>query len=289
MTDIAIAVAYHKKAELIRGENLLPMHVGRAIPNRDSLWLTEHTIGDDTGDSISEKNKTYNELTAVYWMWKNLSANWYGLMHYRRFFRFYGEKNSYYLPQGKGDIAEDIGYSPELLRDILRSYDFIAPKPIHKSVFTHYKKAHDISDLIEAGNVISEEFPDFYSSFQQYIFGSDSYFYNMFVLPKNDFFRYSAFIFGVLGRLEDRFKNKRMYLSERLTGTFITKLLSEGKRGKFLPVAFTEEKPGIKNALSQTGSNLKHFSMENGLLYTFKPLLTEFLPSSLFRMYRNRR
>lgn len=39
---------------------------------------------DDTGDNISEKNKQYCEMSALYWIWKNTYHSWTGIEHYRR-------------------------------------------------------------------------------------------------------------------------------------------------------------------------------------------------------------
>ncbi|SFL51424.1 protein of unknown function [Lachnospiraceae bacterium KH1T2] len=47
--------------------------------------------GDDTGDNISSCNPYINELTAVYWIWKNDKAHKYiGINHYRRYFSWKG-------------------------------------------------------------------------------------------------------------------------------------------------------------------------------------------------------
>ena len=44
-------------------------------------------FNDKKGISIAEKNRYYAELTALYWIWKNLKKhNVIGVCHYRRFF-----------------------------------------------------------------------------------------------------------------------------------------------------------------------------------------------------------
>ena len=55
------------------------IHAGRAL-SEDLGYL-----GDNTGDNISHLNIYLNEITALYWLWKNTTHSIIGLCHYRRF------------------------------------------------------------------------------------------------------------------------------------------------------------------------------------------------------------
>ena len=78
---IKILISYHKESEIITSEIMKPIQVGaKASP------LDLGILRDDQGTNISDKNDRYCELTAQYWAWKNLDADYYGFMHYRRHF-----------------------------------------------------------------------------------------------------------------------------------------------------------------------------------------------------------
>lgn len=78
MNKIDIYMITHKSVDYIPN-GITPLFVGDGT-NEDSY------IRDNIGDNISNKNKNYCELTALYWMWKNSNADILGLCHYRRFF-----------------------------------------------------------------------------------------------------------------------------------------------------------------------------------------------------------
>ena len=83
--QVKIFVVAHKPFGMPDGEALVPIHVGRAV----SRLKDEMTgmIGDDTGENISEKNPSYCEMTAHYWIWKNIKdCDYVGVCHYRRYF-----------------------------------------------------------------------------------------------------------------------------------------------------------------------------------------------------------
>ena len=71
----------------------------------------EGVIGDDTGDNISDRGKSLNELTVQYWAWKNLDLDYYGLCHYRRYLSFSDKSFPVATPEQGGDLGHIISDS----------------------------------------------------------------------------------------------------------------------------------------------------------------------------------
>ena len=83
--NIKILIAAHRQCEIPKGEIYLPVHVGKELHPDTTLAGFQ---SDNEGDNISAKNPYFCELTALYWGWKNLDADYVGLVHYRRYFSF---------------------------------------------------------------------------------------------------------------------------------------------------------------------------------------------------------
>ena len=79
---VQILVAHHKPGLIIKDNIYFPIQVGKAMHPEVNLCIQ----GDDTGENISSKNSIYCEMTAWYWAWKNIKADYVGLCHYRRYF-----------------------------------------------------------------------------------------------------------------------------------------------------------------------------------------------------------
>ena len=88
MKKFAFFVCHHKPGPLFKDEIFIPIHVGAANSNQ----VLPDCIRDDVGENISRKNASYCELTAIYWAWKNVEADYYGFFHYRRLMNFKSEK-----------------------------------------------------------------------------------------------------------------------------------------------------------------------------------------------------
>ena len=87
-----IMVCCHKACELPQNDEglFLPIHVGAAISDLDLKMQRDDQVLGQPCDNISAKNKSYCELTALYWAWKNIkkvypNLEYIGLCHYRRF------------------------------------------------------------------------------------------------------------------------------------------------------------------------------------------------------------
>lgn len=79
MADIKLFVCCHQQSAVPKHPLLVPIQVGAALSDRRFPGF----IPDDTRWNISEKNRSYCELTAQYWAWKNTAADFYGFFHYR--------------------------------------------------------------------------------------------------------------------------------------------------------------------------------------------------------------
>lgn len=191
--DIKIIVAAHKKAEMPSDPCYLPLHVGKA--GKESIGYT----GDDTGDNISAKNPSFCELTGIYWAWKNLKADYVGLVHYRRIF-VHG------LRLIQAERWRSV-CSKEDYERLLEKADVVLPSKRHYYIETtrsQYEHAHNPHDLVVVEQVISELYPDAMDAFKKVMNCTSGHRFNMFVMRHDIFSDYCDFIFSILFEMEKR-------------------------------------------------------------------------------------
>lgn len=184
-----ILICCHKKCEIPNDEFYLPIQVGAAISEIDLNIQPDNKINGKICDNISDKNKTYCELTALYWAWKNIkqlypNIEYIGLCHYRRFF----SKINKYLTRlnNKKVLIPKFWYTPYSCEDA-------------------YKIAHPCVDFDILKKVISEKYPEYMKAFEDVlIFDNRNSVYNMFIMPFNIFNEYCEWLFDILNEVEKR-------------------------------------------------------------------------------------
>jgi len=258
MSQISIYTAYHKEFPRPNSDYFVPIHVGKK-----NSTIELGILGDDTGETISEKNPIYCEQTALYWAWKNdKSFDYIGLSHYRRFFKFDGGKKAVY--QITKNQLDSITKGIEKLPFFLQKYDVILPKKrvLFSSIRKDFRDCHVPEDWDVMMQIIKEFQPTYFAHAHQVFDCSNQlYCYNMFIMRREIFEDYMQWLFPMLEEFEKRAyisqypSQKRVigYLSERLTHLYMT--VNQFKKLE-LPVYFIEEAENI-TSLSFTKKILK--------------------------------
>ena len=230
---ISIIVATHKQYWMPSDPMFLPVHVGAA--GKESLGYQR----DDEGDNISLKNANYCELTGLYWAWKNLDADYVGLVHYRRNFsngKRHGDKKSRVI-------------SREEMEQKLKEADVLLPTPRNYRIETNYSQyahAHHAADLAAARKILAEKHPEALRIWDTCMKQTKGHRFNMFVMKKEKMDAYCSWLFDILFELEKRLdisrysKNDRRvfgFVSERLLDVWIQ---TNGVEYRDIPYVFME-------------------------------------------------
>ncbi len=215
--NINIYIATHKEFNVPNKDGYVPIQVGAKM-NEPLPY-----IKDDTGNNISEKNKNYCELTALYWIWKNKKEDIVGLTHYRR-----------YLYNNIFSIKENNLLSCKKIEKILNRYDMILPKSLKmkNTIEEQYVHSHIVNDLRKCKPIIHEIYPEYEDDFEKVLKRKKMYAYNMFITKREYFEEYMEWLFNILSRLEKQIDisgyseyNQRVYgfLAERLLNVWVEK------------------------------------------------------------------
>lgn len=222
---IKILVAHHKPGLIISNDVYLPIHVGKSLSKKD-LGIQ----GDNVGDNISTLNPIYCEMTAAYWGWRNLEADYVGLCHYRRYFTFepmpmkslIKEKYFFFKKKicklfhpgfhysfQKQIIVWDrnafremaISFSERLKMKLEKNdFDIVVPRPYEiacSSVEQHFNEIGR-DHIIMLKEIVSDKYPDFYVFLDRTLSNNILYAANMFVMRKSVYEKYCEIVFDIL-------------------------------------------------------------------------------------------
>lgn len=204
---IKIFVASHKPGKVRHDEVYTPIHVGRAISKCKEEMAD--MIGDDTGENISEKNSSYSEMTAHYWIWNNVqNAEYVGLCHYRRLFGV--------------EITEDN------IDQVMKGCDVMMVLPAYQidSVYSCFVKFIGGENMTILAQVIRKICPEYYDTLIK--LGNDVKFYpfNMFICKKELHSQYAEWIFPILKECEKYIQPSPYSNANRVIG-YIAEMITQ--------------------------------------------------------------
>lgn len=212
--NIKILVAAHKKYWMPEDTIYLPLHVG--AEGKGDLGYTK----DNTGDNISKKNPNFCELTGLYWAWKNLDADYIGLVHYRRYFtrqevRNVEEKKKQILTTK--DWEELLTRCPVVVGDKRKYYI--------ESNRSHYNHAHHREGLDMTEQIIKNKYPEYTPAFDTVMNRTWAHMFNMFVMRRDLYDAYCQWMFDILFTLEKKLDISSYDPYEARVYGFISELL----------------------------------------------------------------
>ena len=188
----------------------------------------------DNPDNISLKNPYYCELTALYSMWKNSTADIQGLFHYRRFIGGIDTPQKSLLVIPVPNIRKN-AISKQKIIEALKDSDLIvsfpyAPYPLNAledlRIYVYWK------DIQAMYSVIREYYPDYLPSLKHILSLEHISYCNVFIARREFTHEYCTWLFDVLGKIEDRIsfdgydtQHKRVlgYTTEVLLNVYIHK------------------------------------------------------------------
>ena len=177
MEEIKIIIASHKKYQKPAENIYLPVQVGAEGKEKIDGYTQ-----DNTGENISIKNPNYCELTGLYWAWKNLNADYIGLVHYRRHFT-----KNVKIPNEEKERFE-IVLTKEQANNILNNCDVILPKKRKyyiENIYDHYKHTLYVEPLDITRDIIKEKYPEYLNEFDKLHKRTSAHMFNMFIMKKD--------------------------------------------------------------------------------------------------------
>lgn len=216
MKSMFIGVISHKDFKMDPREGYFPVFVGENALNLKKSYASV-AYSDCDGKNIHSLNPYYSELTAQYWISKNITdVDYKGLVHYRRFLT---DNKGMYLEKNK--ILETIETHPIILSEKVYS---------KTTVYETYSRFHNIEDLNMVRAVINEIFPEYINAFDHLMQQHSYHSLNILIAKSELFDCYTDWLFNILFEVQKRITiiddtyQRRVFgfLSERLLDVWIT-------------------------------------------------------------------
>lgn len=255
--DVGVYVVTHKDVKLSK----LPpcykiIHAGHATAKNEFGYL-----GDDTGENISRLNPFLDEVTALYWIWKNTNHTHAGFVHYRRFLT----SNTWLKEFRPGEhvfSAKNILSESEILK-ILSEYDIIVnvERVCDRTQLEMMIYSTGQPDLVRFSEKIvrkhlTKNQPDYLDAYDAVINGFVFFLYGIHITRRNIFNEYCKWLFSfmidatkelsrvvitdgkTLGEMEHVYSRMMSFFAERMLTVWLKK---NHLRIKTLPIMYRDD------------------------------------------------
>ena len=189
--DTELYVICHKPYELPTLPSIYhPIHAGKN--DTEGFGLP----GDDTGENISFLNPYINELTAIYWMWKNTTSEIIGTAHYHRF--FINERADSYISDSRNFLDE------KAIHELLKNHDIILRRSIpYGNTEDCFRKFMGYEFYEAAKNIFRQVIKDIAPEYEEaFIFAlsrhNSGHAFNMFITRRHVFDAYCSWLFPIV-------------------------------------------------------------------------------------------
>lgn len=242
--SVKLLCVYHKPALLWKNEVVYPIHAGRALLEKrvqagqikpaDAQWLKEHMPGDDTGENISALNPHFNEMTAIYWAWKNYdklgNPDYIGFIHYRRQFWL---KTDLKAP----DFLSAIGCTETDVEQLMQQYEAACISLSGPETLCEWgKRFANFALITQAVEVLKKKYPQEAERYERLVNQEHvNPIRNMFIMRREEFFRYAQWIFDVLLAIKETSSESHRgrgmgYTGEAMTTLYLACLQDKGAK-----------------------------------------------------------
>ena len=214
-----IYIITHKKVKTPKLDSIYQLlQVGASINPQ-----INNVLHDNEGSNISVLNKSYNELTGLYWIWKNVNEDIVGVCHYRRYF---------VKPFGK--IRNLFGLSTKYFAD--KSYIISCMNNHHMIVHnkTFFKEGCEKqflktqrfpNDFEVVRKIIEEKHPEYLEDLERALNQKSCHLLNVLIAKKEIFDSYCEWLFSILFSVEEYLKSSGETNFERRLGMIGERLL----------------------------------------------------------------
>lgn len=186
----------------IQADWMRTIHAGAALTQRKVA-----DFPDNVGENISEKNKQYCELTALYWLWKHCEDSYWGICHYRRNFEL-----------DERDIKNILTHQIDVILPV--------PTLLYTSLEKHYIECHGEKEWNVMKAVLFEKYPKYRKLSQKVFHAGTFYEYNMILAKKDIMDDYCSWLFDILFEVEKRCGIKEDCYQNRYAGFLAERLLT---------------------------------------------------------------